>query len=155
MPQSFWLDYHQNEKSLSHGFRSCETQQVVTAHDLLSYFDQNKQVDKVILDFSKAFDSVPHQKLLHKLEAYGIRDPIHTRISIFLTHRKMRVVVEGEKSRPVDVGSGVPEETVPGPLLFLRQINDLLECAESQIRLFADDCLLYRPIKSHKDHQIL
>ena len=68
---------------------------------------------------------------------------------------KMCVVVEGEKSRPVDVGSGVPQGTVLGPRLFLCHINDLLECVQSQIPLFADDCLLYRPINSIEDHQIL
>ena len=75
------LDKHRVLTSLNHGFRSgysCETQLVVTVHDLLNYFDQNKQADTVILDFSKAFDTVPHQKLLHKLEAYGIRGSLHT-----------------------------------------------------------------------------
>ena len=67
----------------------------------------------------------------------------------------MRVVGEGEKSRAVAVGSGVPQGTALGPLLFLCHINDLPECVESQIRLFADNCLLYSPIKTPKDHQIL
>ena len=65
------LDKNQVLTSLNHGFRSgysCETQLVVTTHDLLKYYDQNKQVETVILDFSKAFDTVPHRKLLHKLE---------------------------------------------------------------------------------------
>ena len=152
------LDKHQVLTSLNHGFRSgysCETQLVVTTHDLLNYYDQNKQMDTVILDFSKAFDTMPHRKLLHKLEAYGIRGPILLCISNFLTQRKMCVVVGGEKSRHVEVGSGVPQGTVLGPLLFLCHINDLLERVDSQIRLFADDCLLYRPINSMKDHQIL
>ena len=149
------LDKHQVLTSLNHGFRSgysCETQLVVTAHDLLNFNDQNKQVDTVILDFSKAFDTIPHKKLLHKLEAYGIRGPILNWINSFLTQRSMCVVVEGEKSRPVEVRSEVPQGTVFGPLLFLCHINNLPERVTSQIRLFADDCLLYRAINTANDH---
>ena len=67
------LDKHRVLTSLNHGFSSgysCETQLVVTAHDLLNYYDQNRQVDTVLLDFSKVFDTMPQKKLLHKLEAY-------------------------------------------------------------------------------------
>ena len=70
----------------------------------------------------------------------------------FLTNRTMRVVVEGETSEAVPVDSGVPQGTVLGPLAFLCHINDLPECVKSSVRLFADDCLLYRPIKSRQDH---
>ena len=152
------LDRHKVLTSLNHGFRSgysCETQLVVTAHDLLGYYDKNKQVDTMILDFSKAFDTVPHKRLLLKLENYGIRGPILNWISNYLTQREMCVVVEGESSRHVAVGSGISQGTVLGPLLFLCHINDLPERVKSHIRLFADDCLLYRAINSVKDHHIL
>ena len=149
------LDKHNVLTSLNHGFRagySCETQLVVTAHDLLESFDSDTQADVLVLDFSKAFDTVPHRKLLSKLEAYGIHGPILHWIENFLTQRKMSVVVEGESSHEVDVESGVPQGTVLGPLLFLCHINDMPECVQSQIRLFADDCLLYRPIRNFGDH---
>ena len=150
------LDKHSVLTSLNHGFRSgysCETQLVVTAHDLMSYYDQNRQVNTVILDFSKAFDTVPHRILLHKLEAYGIRGPIYNWITNFLTQQSMCVVVEGEKSPQVDVGSGVPQGL--GPLLFLCHINDLPDRVTFHIRLFADDCLLYRAMNTPVDYQRL
>lgn len=152
------LDKHSVLTSLNHGFRSgysCETQLVVTAHDIVNSYDKNEQVDIMILDFSKAFDTVPHNKLLHKLDSYGIRGPLHKWLNSFLSQRQMRVVNEGEFSREVPVLSGVPQGTVLGPLLFLCHINDLPECVKSQTRLFADDCLLYRPIKHERDHVIL
>ena len=140
--------------NLNHGFRtgfSCETQLAITIDQLSRNFDQNLQTDIIILDFSKAFDTVPHDKLLHKLENYGIRGPLLSWIRSFLCTRLMSVVVEGETSRETTVDSGVPQGTVLGPILFLCHINDLPESVSSQVRLFADDCLLYRPIRSLKD----
>jgi hypothetical protein len=67
----------------------------------------------------------------------------------------MRTIVEGEKSNETTVDSGVPQGTVLGPILFLRHINDLPDSVTSSIRLFAYDCLLYRTIKTAKDHQKL
>ena len=148
-----WIDIHRVLTSLNHGFRSgysCETQPVVTTHDLLNFHDQNKQVDTIILD-----DMVPHRCLLLKLWNYGIRGNLLPWISNVLTRREMCVVVDGEKSHRVPVGSGVPQVTVLGPLLFLCHINDLPERVKSQIRLFADNCLLYRPINLFKYHEML
>ena len=67
----------------------------------------------------------------------------------------MKVVVEGEQSKSVTVESGVPQGTVLVPLMFLCHINDLPDVVRSQVRLFADDCLLYRQIKSNEDHVLL
>ncbi len=149
------LQNHNILTHLNHGFRSgfsCETQLLLTTHDLLRSFDQKHQVDIAILDFSKAFDTVPHKRLLHKLQEYGIRGPLHTWLSNFLQHRKMAVAIEGTTSDETPVKSGVPQGTVLGPLLFLCHINDLPDRVKSQVRLFADDCLLYRTINSHQDH---
>ena len=143
---------------LNHGFRSgysCESQLLVTMEDLLQGYDSNTQIDCAILDFSKAFDTVPHKKLLHKLSSYGIHGQIHSWLTQFLTARTMQVVLEGQTTRQVTVDSGVPQGTVLGPILFLCHINDLPACVRSQTRLFADDCLLYRQIKSQQDHTIL
>ena len=144
--------------NLNHGFRSgysCESQLLVTMEDLLGAYDTNTQIDCAILDFSKAFDTVPHKKLLHKLTSYGISGPIHAWLTHFLTARTMQVVLEGQNTEQVTVDSGVPQGTVLGPILFLCHINDLPACVRSQTRLFADDCLLYRRIKSQQDHTIL
>ena len=85
----------------------------------------------VILDFSKAFDTVLYKKLLHKMEQYGEDGNINT--SDFLTNRKMKVVVNGEESEAVNVDSGVPQGTVLGPLLFLCHINDLPDAVKSRV----------------------
>jgi len=141
---------------LQHGFRkgrSCETQLALTIHDLLTKQMQIGRVDIAVLDFSKAFDTVPHKRLLSKLSHYGISHGTNTYswIKNFLTGRTQRVVVEGHGSRTVEVSSGVPQGTVLGPILFLAFINDLPHHVKSQIRLFADDCLLYRPVKCIED----
>ena len=93
---------------LNHGFRSgfsCETQQLTTAFDLFNSFERVNQTDVAILDFSKAFDTVPHKKLLHKLSLYGITGPLHAWPSNFLTRRSMRVVIEGASSESTTVDS--------------------------------------------------
>lgn len=121
-------------------------------HDLLGKFDAGAQIDMVILDFSKAFDTVPHKKLLHKMMLYGVDGKINDWLTDFLTNRKMKVLVDGEESDAVTVDSGVPQGTVLGPLLFLCHINDLPDAVKSTVRLFADDCLLYRTIRNADDH---
>ena len=104
-----------------------------------------------ILDFSKAFDTVPHNRILYKLKHYGIQGNILKWIDTLLKQRSQHVVVDGKHSSWTHVDSSVPQGTVLGPLLFLLQINDLPKSVSSHVRLFADDCLLYRTIKSVKD----
>ena len=117
------LDHVEDHKiltNLQHGFRSgrsCETQLITTTHDLLSSFNSKSQIDVAILDFSKAFDTVPHSGLLGKLEHYGIASKILLWITNFLNNRKQRLVVDGSFSNYADVESGVPQGTVLGPLL--------------------------------------
>jgi hypothetical protein len=153
-----YLEEHEILTPLNHGFRSgfsTETQLLTTTNDLMISFDSGKQVDVAILDFSKAFDTVPHDLLLHKLYSYGITDPILSWLRSFLTQRSMQVIVEGTPSAPTSVDSGVPQGTVLGPLLFLCHINDLPKAVKSKVRLFADDCLLYREINAFRDHTAL
>ena len=105
--------------------RSCETQLITTTHDLLFSFNSKSQIDIAILDFLRAFDTVPHAGLLGKLEHYGIDSKILLWINNFLNNHKQRVVVDGSFSNFADVESSVPQGTVLGLLLFLLHINDL------------------------------
>ena len=100
---------------------------------------------------------VRHQRLLQKLNFYGIRGNILDWITQWLTSRTQRVVVDGEESEHVHVKSGVPQGTVLGPLMFLIYINDIADNInfETHIRLFADDCVLYRAIHSTNDSKCL
>jgi hypothetical protein len=134
---------------LQHGFRerrSCETQLAMLVEDLTRKASQGKQTDLILLDFSKAFDMVNHEKLLLKLHKYGIRGPTLSWIRAFLSGRTQTVVLEGESSDTVPVTSGVPQGSVLGPILFLVYINDLPDSITSQTRLFADDTAVYLSI---------
>lgn len=136
------------------GFRkrhSCESQLLLTIHDLAQGLRGKEQIDAILLDFSKAFDKVPHERLLLKLHHVGVRGMLLSWIRDFLTGRTQQVVLEGKKSNTSNVSSGVPQGTVLGPLLFLVFINDLPDVVTSEIRLFADDALLYRIIRSAVD----
>jgi hypothetical protein len=148
------FDQHSILTDKQYGFRrghSTESQLILTIQDLAQSLNNKAQVDMIIMDFSKAFDVVPHNRLLLKLNRYGIHNKTHAWISGFLKHRVQRVVVGGEHSTWTDVDSGVPQGTVLGPLLFLAYINDLPDNISSNVRLFADVCVLYREIKNEFD----
>ena len=117
--------------------------------------DRKIQVDMAILDFSKAFDTVPRDHLLVKMEFYGIQGPLLKWTASFLTTRSQSVLVEGKYSKPGKVLSGVSQGTVLGPLLFLIHINDLHSVVTSQVRLFVDDCLMHCPVQSLADQLAL
>ena len=115
------MDHHNLLYDLQHGFRSkrsCETQLVTLVEDLMRNCLADSQTDLVLLDFSKAFDKVNHQKLLLKLHQYGIRGPSLKWIQAFLSGRTQTVVLENEKSGTGSVTSGVPQGLVLGPILF-------------------------------------
>ena len=95
-----------------HGFRSglsCITQLMESIHDWVDSLEKKQPVDVVYLDYKKAFDSVPHERLLVKLHAYGIRGNLLLLIRSFLTNRKQRVVINGKSSNLAPVISGIPD----------------------------------------------
>ena len=146
-----------------HGFRSqrsFKTKLVQFVHNIISNLDGavnrgHKQTDLIIMDFAKAFDKVPHMRLLHKLEYYGIRESTHKWINSWLSGHSQQVVLDGKASDPVPVLYSVPQGSVLGPVRFLIFINDLLDNIRSSVRLFADDCAQYRNIHSLQDCLIL
>ena len=113
--------------------------------------DNRGQVDTFILNFEKAIDTPPHELLKSKLFSYGIGGKTLKWINSFLCFRQQRVVVNGVKSDWVSVLWVVPQGTVLGPLLFSLYINDISSDIESEIRLFADDCVCCREIKVEED----
>ena len=137
-----------------HAFRkghSCETQLTTVINDWAKILDNRGQVDTFILDFEKAFDTPPHELLKSKLFSYGIGGKTLKWIGSFLCFRQQRVVENGVKADWAPVLSGVPQGTILGPLLFSLYINDISSDNESEIRLFADDCVCYREIKDEED----
>lgn len=141
-----------------HGFRkyySCETQLLAFTNDLFSAADRSSTVDCVFIDFSKAFDTVCHKLLLLKLNALNIDANVLKWIECFLSNRTQFVTANDHCSPTSPVTSGVPQGSVLGPLLFLIYINDLPKDISSSIKLFADDCVIYREIRTNADNLAL
>ena len=105
----------------------------------INAIDSNKFVDTVYIDFSKAFDTVSHRKLLHKLTNYGISGNILQWFSSFLCDRKQRVKIGDVYSSYASVSSGVPQGSCTGPLPFILYANDLPDShqgSETMVCLF-------------------
>ena len=122
-----------------------------TTTKLLSYLDKcidiivsGGVVDTIYFDFAKTFDSVPHERLLGKLKSYGINGNFLEWIKAFLSNRRQIVNVNGMKSDPATVLSGIPQGSVLGPILFVIYINDLREVVKCGTYLFADDTKTFR-----------
>ena len=115
--------------------------------EITKWVDEGSPVGVIYLDFQKAFDKVPHQRLILKLKSHGMGNSIINSIEQWLTDRKQRVVVDGEVSSWKSVLSGVPKGSVLWPILFLVYINDLEEGVIGSILKFADDNKLFRKTK--------
>jgi hypothetical protein len=137
-----------------HGFRpgySCESQVITVCQDIADSLHNGETIDATIIDFSKAFDLVPHGRLLTKIANSGVDSRVVGWIREFLLGRTQRVRVVEHLSEEVRVTSGVPQGSLLGPLLFLAYVNDISRNIESTIRLFADDCVIYRKITNKGD----
>ena len=129
-----------------------------TTTQLLKYFDEcidnvinGDVVDSIYLDYAKAFDTVPHRRLIDKIDSYGIKGKVKAWIKDFLSNRSQIVKVNGAESKSVPVISGIPQGSVLGPILFVLYINDLPDNINSNVYLFADDTKLFFKIKSPED----
>jgi len=133
-------------KNSQHGFRnkrSCLTNLLSFMEKVAEYLDSGEPVDVVFLDFQKAFDKVPHKRLIERLRDIGIKGKLLSWIEEWLKGRKQRVVINGKASEWIEVESGVPQGSILGPLLFIIFINGIDEGILSDILKFADDTKIF------------
>ena len=151
------MDHLKKQKLLSplqHGFitgRSTTTQLIHYLDKCLEHTVNGEVVDAIYLDFTKAFDSVPHRRLLGKLESYGITSSTLKWIEAFLDKRSQVVRVNSVESVSAQVLSGIPQGSVLGPVLFTIYINDLLEGINSNGFMFADDAKIFHQVLCKED----
>lgn len=149
---------HMSENDLftphQHGFipgRSFTTQLLDTINSWYIVLDRNLNVDVVYLDFAKAFNSVPHKRLLNKLHAYGIRGKVLCWIEAYLLDLSQKVAIQGSLSSQGPVLSGIPQGSVLGPILFLLYVNDLPDQVLSECRLFTNDTKIWITVTNQND----
>jgi len=145
---SWWLYEGQ------HGFRrgySCESQVVTICQDIADSLDKGVRTEAIIIDFSKAFDLVRHDRLLTKIASTEVDLKVVVWVQEFMLGHSQRVRVDGLLSEEIRVTSGVPQGSVLGSPIFLAYVNDIWRNFESNIRLLADNCIIYREITDGSD----
>ena len=135
------------------GGRSCVTSLLRTTHNFAKALDDRQQIDVLYLDYSKAFDSVSHRRLIGKLHSIGIRGSLLKWLKSYVSGRRHKTVIDGEASSWLPVKSGVPQGSILGPLLFVTYVNDLAGVVDdnSIVQLYADDTKCYRLISDRSD----
>ena len=117
--------------------------------------DMGLSVYCIYMDFQKAFDTVPHRRLIGKLKSFNINEDIIGWIENFITGRTQQVVIGEECSGWMPVTFGIPQGSVLGSMLFVIYINDLPETVRSDVYLFADDTKIFKALNSDNDKDIL
>ena len=131
--------------------RSTTLQLLKVLDEWTEILDEGGTIDAIYMDFMKAFDKVPHRRLVRKMERYGLSGKIIEWVRDFLNQRKQRVSVNGNSSTDHNVTSGIPQGSVLGPILFVIYINDMPDCVDATAYLFADDTKVYKDIKRPHD----
>ena len=107
------------------------------------------------MHFSKAFDTVPSQRLIRKLAAYGIKGKLPNWVEYFLSNRRQRVSANWPLSHWLEVRRGIPQRSLLGPILFIIYVNDLPGTMESIAMISVDDTKVYRTVNNQEDHMRL
>ncbi|BHF83480.1 hypothetical protein SprV_0902662300 [Sparganum proliferum] len=153
-----FLEQNHLLSDLQHGFRQnrlCLSSLLLSTEQWTRALDEDGRVDVNYTDFKKAFDNIPHKRLIYKLSEIGIRGRLLTWITDFLTGRSQTACVEASRSSPTPVLSGAPQGSVLGPLLFLVYINNCIDDLGCSATMFADDVKLWRAIRSDADRYAL
>ena len=154
------LDHFQHHCLISQhqwGFqagKSTTTALAATIHDWHSHLDVGRDVATVFFDFKKAFDTLPHRRLLEKLSQVHLCTYVVDLIDSYLTARSQCVVINGASSQPVHVLSGVPQGSVLGQLLFIFYVNTLTNLklsGGSKLVMYADDLVLHKAIITEEE----
>ena len=151
------MTYNNLFSKKQHGFvpkKNCMTNLLICIEMWTQLLEDGEAVDVIYTDFSKAFDSVPHLRLLQKMTGLGITGSTLAWVEAFLSHRMQRVHVEGSYSSWTNVISGIPQGSVLGPILFVIFINDMPDTVESMCQLFADDAKLFSNVHIRNESNI-